>query len=167
MEIKIFKKVPDVCKKYKYAILILLVGLVFMLFPGNKTKETSVEPQSAGTTVHIPLEERLAKILCQVEGAGKVEVVLTISAGEETLFQADVDSSFSEKDQSTRSDTVIITDSSHNETGLIKQVLPPVYQGAIIVCQGAERPSVRLEIVDAVSKLTGLGANSISVLKMK
>ena len=167
MEMKIFNKVPALCKKYKYAILILFIGLVFMLLPGGKTKENTITPQPETATIHIPLEERLENILCQVEGAGKVEVVLTISAGEETLFQANEDSSVGEKDQNTRKDTVIITDTNHNETGLIKQVLSPVYQGAIIVCQGAERPSVRLEIVDAVSKLTGLGANSISVLKMK
>jgi stage III sporulation protein AG len=65
------------------------------------------------------------------------------------------------------SDTVIITDSSRNESGLIRQVNPPVYLGAIVLCQGGDRPSVRLAIVDAVSKVTGLGADRISVLKMK
>jgi stage III sporulation protein AG len=39
--------------------------------------------------------------------------------------------------------------------------------GAIVLCQGADVPSVRLAIVDAVSKVTGLVANQISVLKMK
>ena len=167
MEIKLFKKIPDLCKKYKYAILIFIIGLVLMMIPVGKTKEKSIAPQPENTVTQTPLEERLASILCQVEGAGKVEVVMTISAGEETLFQTDEDSSHGEKEQSNRIDTVLITDQNRNETGLVKQVLPPVYQGAIIVCQGADVPSVRLEIVDAVSKLTGLGANCISVLKMK
>jgi len=39
--------------------------------------------------------------------------------------------------------------------------------GAVIVCQGADDPQVRLSIVDAVSKVTGLGSDKISVLKMK
>jgi stage III sporulation protein AG len=36
-----------------------------------------------------------------------------------------------------------------------------------VVCQGADDPVVKLLIVDAVSKVTGLGADKISVMKMK
>jgi stage III sporulation protein AG len=39
--------------------------------------------------------------------------------------------------------------------------------GAIVVCQGGDQPTVRLAILDAVSKVTGLGADKISILKMK
>ena len=31
-----------------------------------------------------------------------------------------------------------------------------IYEGAIIVCEGADNPAVRLRIVNAVSDLTGL-----------
>ncbi len=167
MALKVLHKIPDICKKYKFAILILLIGLVLMMFPAKTAENTDVAIQKNSQETQVPLEDRLASILCQVEGAGNVEVVLTISAGEEILFQTDEDSTHAEKDQSIRSDTVITTDSDRNETGLIRQVIPAVYQGAIVVCDGADNPSVRLAIVDAVSKLTGLGANCICVLKMK
>jgi stage III sporulation protein AG len=39
--------------------------------------------------------------------------------------------------------------------------------GAVVIAQGADDPSIKLAIVDAVTKATGLGANKISVLKMK
>jgi len=67
----------------------------------------------------------------------------------------------------TRITTITVTGTNRNEEGLIKQINPPTYLGAIIICQGADSASVRLAIVDAVSKLTGLGADSIAVLKMK
>ena len=67
----------------------------------------------------------------------------------------------------TKTDTVTVTDAQRNESGLIRQVNPPVYKGAVIVCQGADNAAVRLAIVDAVGKATGLGADKISVLKMK
>ena len=167
MEIKFMKKLPDYFKKYKYAFLIFCVGVVLMLFPGNSDKKVIEEPSQDSVVTQLPLEERLSDILCQVEGAGEVRVVLTVSVGEETLFQYDEDSNQGEKEHTIHKDTVIVSDASRNETGLIKQVIPAVYRGAMIVCQGADNPSVRLEIVDAVSKLTGLGANCISVLKMK
>ena len=37
----------------------------------------------------------------------------------------------------------------------------------IVICDGAERASVRLAITQAVSSLTGLGSNKIAVVKMK
>jgi hypothetical protein len=42
-----------------------------------------------------------------------------------------------------------------------------VYQGAVVLCQGAADAAVRLAVVEAVSKATGLGADKICVLKMK
>jgi stage III sporulation protein AG len=68
---------------------------------------------------------------------------------------------------SANSDTVTVTDSDRNENGLIRQINPPVYSGAVVVCQGADNPQVKLSIIDAVGKLTGLGSDKISVIKMK
>ena len=59
------------------------------------------------------------------------------------------------------------TDSDRNETGLVHQINPPVYLGAVVLAQGADNPVVKLSIVEAVSKVTGLGADKISVLKMQ
>jgi hypothetical protein len=39
--------------------------------------------------------------------------------------------------------------------------------GAVIVCQGADKPVVRLAIVEAVADATGLSTDTITVLKMK
>ncbi len=169
MELKnIFQKMLFVLKKYRYAVLIFLIGVLLMMIPTGQKKIVEEETKA---TVALPteynLEERLQKILSSVSGAGEVQVILTISAGEEILYQTNEDRTEAEKDSSVRWDTVIIENGQRAETGLVKQVIPAEYQGAIIVCQGAEDPKVRLAIVDAVSKLTGLGANCISVLKMK
>ena len=88
-------------------------------------------------------------------------MLLRVGSGAQTVYQTDTDST------GQRADTVTVTDSDRNETGLVTQILPPVYEGAIIVCQGAGDPTVRLAIVDAVTKYTGLGANQVSVLEMK
>ena len=102
----------------------------------------------------------------QIQGAGKVEVMLTVAFGEKTIYQTDEHISGGEN-VSTRVETVIVTGADRSQNGLIQQINPPVYLGAIVVCQGADRSVVRLAIVEAVSKVTGLGADRISVLKMK
>ncbi|MCD8389255.1 MAG: hypothetical protein LUC21_03710 [Oscillospiraceae bacterium] len=39
--------------------------------------------------------------------------------------------------------------------------------GAVVVCTGAESPSVRLNVTNAVSAYTGLGSDKITVMKLQ
>ncbi len=157
-----FSKVMGLLGKYRYAAVVLLLGLVLLLIPG--TKKNTDPTESTISTPELSDEEQLGAILSQIRGAGKVEVLLSYASGPRTEYQTDTNQT---GETGTRSDTVTVTDSDRNQTGLVIQVYPAEYLGAIIVCQGADDPSVRLAIVDAVCKYTGLGANQISVLKMK
>lgn len=154
-------------KKYRYVLLVLLIGIVLMAIPGGKS-----EPQEP-TVVTVPesgFEDQtkaLTEILSQIKGAGKVRLLLSVDAGEKILYQTDQDTSTSAGSGSMRYETVIITDGNRAQQGLVQQTLAPQYRGAIVVCQGADDVQVRLAIVDAVSDATGLGTDRISVLKMK
>ena len=153
-------------EKYKYVALVLAVGIVLMLIPtGSETAKEAALPATEDRILSV--EEKLTQILRQVKGAGEVQVLLTVASGEETIYQTNEDILQDEASFSSRADTVTITDSQRNEQGLIRQQNPPQYMGAIIVCQGGDQPTVRLAILDAVSKVTGLGADKISILKMK
>ena len=162
------KRVVDFLKKYRYVALVLVIGIVLMLIPGRgKEVDARSDTSVPEVTVQVPVSQQLAAILSQIEGAGKVEVFLTEAAGEETVYQVDENTSISENANSLRKDTVTVTDAGRNQTGLVRQINPPRYLGAVVVCQGADSPAVRLAITEAVSKVTGLGTDRISVLKMK
>lgn len=166
--VELREKAVGIFKKYKYAALVVLLGLCLMLLP-SKSAQTEQE-QTAPTAPSVQeqsAEQMLAEILSKVKGAGEVQVLLTTAQGEQTIYQTDDDISTEEAGGSTRRNTVIVSDAQRSQSGLIQQINPPQYLGAIVVCQGADDPSVRLAIVEAVSKVTGLGANRISVLKMK
>lgn len=155
-------KALSLIKKYRYAALILLVGLVLMWMPGRKENDVSqVTVTDASPETNITAE--LTDILTQIEGVGTVKVMLTIEAWEYTIYQSDE----TRNGETIRTETVIITDSDRNEHPLISQIRPVTYRGAIVVCQGADSPATKLAIVEAVSRVTGLGADCISVLKMK
>lgn len=126
-------------------------------------------PQSEepAPTEEADMERLLTDILSQIEGAGKVAVLLSQQQGSEVLYQTDTDTESDTSSSSGQSRTVIITDSDRNEQGLVRRTDPPKYLGAVIVCQGADTARVRLAIVEAVQCATGLGANQISVVKMK
>lgn len=146
--------------KYKYPILVLLLGLGLMLLPGRETAEPA--PVPAETAPADSLEQRLEALLSQIQGAGQVRVLLTEDTSRETVYQTDL-----QADDSGRSeDTVLVEDSDRNETGLVRRTLEPRYRGAVILCQGADIPGVKLAIVEAVRCVTGLGADEISVQKL-
>ena len=162
------KKLTALIKKYRYVLLVLLIGLCLMAIPSRKTVVTQEKQMVSEEPVQqMSVSEELAQILSQVDGAGNVKVLLTVAAGEETLYQTNEDISTSSESSTTQISTVTVTSAQRDEYGLIRQTNPPVYKGAIIVCQGADDPQIQLAIVSAVSKVTGLGADRISVMKMK
>ncbi len=158
--IKLPEKVTEFLKKYRYVALVILAGLILMCLPqGRQSQEPSHTPTQA---VDLPDAARqLEQILSQVAGAGEVKVLLTQAEGARTVYQTDRGS------DGVSMDTVIVTDADRTQQGLVSQTDPPVYLGAVIVCRGADDPKVRLAIVEAVSDATGLGADRITVLKMK
>ena len=154
-------QLSDFFRKYRSVLLIAIIGVMLMILP---EKSPDVLSQKTETKVQeTDLEKSLVDILSQVSGAGKVDVLLAQIEGEETIYQCDENTNNENIDR----DTVLVTNGTREETGLIRQVLSPVYRGAVIVCQGGDNSGVRLAIVEAVKSVTGLTSDRITVLKMK
>lgn len=169
MDIKCFgEKIREFIKKYRFVMLILGIGIVLMLLPSGKSEQKmhSELPKSQDRVFDDPTSE-LTVILSQIQGAGKVQLLLTRGSGERTVYQTDEERDHSGENQSVRIETVIVNNADRAQQGLIQQILAPEYRGAIVVCQGADNAAVRLAIIEAVSDATGLGTDRISVLKMK
>lgn len=154
-------------KKYRFPALILLLGIILMTLPIKEKKAAEPVQTEEPNISQTDLQGALEDILCLIQGAGKVRVLLTEAAGEQTLYQTDEDMQANGESESIRQDTVLLTDSAREEVGLIRQIIPPVYQGAVILCQGADSAAVRLAIIQAVASATGLTSDKITVLKMK
>ncbi len=161
---KLGGKLSQGLKKYRYPILVLLAGILLMTLPTGGKEETPAQEQAQQTQPQqVDMARELEEILAQIKGVGKVQVLLTQAAGERYEYQQDKNQS----ETAESSDTVIITDSGRNQSPVLVQTLGPEYLGAVIVCQGASAPEVKLAVVEAVSKATGLSSDRISVLKMK
>ena len=155
-------------QKYKYVLLVILAGVVLLLLPRSGENDTAPQ-EAAGTAAAVQefdleaMERKLEEALSRIDGAGEVHVVLTIKSGTRQILAQD--SSRSDFDSST--ETVVVSRGSGVEDTVVLQQIPPQYQGALVVCQGGEDAAVRLEIAQAVSALTGLGADRISICKSK
>lgn len=159
------EKIPQWISKYKYMILVVAIGLVLMSIPGRGESPGVI---TQNETTEVPgIQQQLEEILGQIQGVGRVKVLLTVSSGEKTLYETNEDRTDSVDSSMFREETILVTNGERAEQGLIRQVIPPVYQGAVVVCQGGDQPQIRLAVVEAVGDATGLTADKISVLKMK
>lgn len=155
------KQVKYLTQKYKYVLVVILAGLALMLLPGKE--EARIAEQTSEADQQLTMEESLENILSKIQGVGKVQVLLTEAQGSRTIYVRDESAS----GDSLKTDAVVLTDGSRAQKGLISQVIPPVYQGAVVVCQGGDIPGIKLAVVEAVCDATGLSADKITVLKMK
>ena len=150
--------------QWKLPALLLALGAVLLLWPSDEMKTQAASEQQPSSKAQTQNDEaRLRALLERVEGVGRVEVMLTCAESETLVFQTDTRQS-----GDTREETTVFSSgqSSQKMPVTVKTVKPP-WRGAGIVCDGAEWASVRLAIVEAVSALTGLGSDKISVIKMK
>ncbi len=139
----------DKLKKVKgveWAVLLLMLGLAgsLLLVPGQSLfgMGGTGDTPTVTTGTADALEERIARVLSSIDGAGKVEVVIHYQKAQA------VQTSWLTADASTQQDT----------TG---DVL-----GVVVVAQGADDLWVRLELARAVETLLRLPADSVEVFKM-
>ena len=151
--------------KYKYVLVVLAVGVALLLWPTGEKKELEEAAVQGEEEFDLSqLEAKLSQTLSQVEGAGEVTVILTVKSGMEQVFAADRSTAVAERENSVEEKTVVINTGSGQEA-VVRVRRYPVFQGAVVVCPGGDRVDVRLLLTQAVSALTGLGADKITVCK--
>ena len=86
------RRLPQRLGKFKYPVLILLLGVLLLLLPRQSGREA--EPEATAPAVEerstLAVEEtRLANLLSRIQGAGAVEVMLSLKSGEQIHYQTD------------------------------------------------------------------------------
>ena len=152
--------------RYKYVLIVIIAGIVLLLWPtGEREQDSGTAAADIRETFDLEaLEKKLSKTLSMVEGAGEVTVTLTVKSGMEQVLASDRATSVSERGSSVEEETVLINTGNGQNTVLITQKYP-TFQGALVVCEGGGNAEIRLLLTQAVSALTGLGADRITVCK--
>jgi len=152
--------------KNKYVLLVLLVGAAIILWPGDQSPtERAPPPLAEGSEARLSFsladeEQRIAAALTQIEGAGAVTVVLSLRTSLEQEVAVN-------EDASGRRETVTISTGAGTQSEVTLRYRYPEFQGALVVSEGAEHASVRLQLTQAVAALTGLGTDRITVTQMQ
>lgn len=138
-----------------------------MLWPQGKSteKEAVGEKEESAAFDLEELEERMESVLSKIDGAGKVTLILTVKSGTERIYAEDLEYiEDSEAYEEKRTTVLISAGSGTEQTAVVKQIYPE-FRGALVVCDGGDDPKVKLLITQAVSALTGLGTDKITVCR--
>lgn len=172
---KRIKLLGEKLKKLRYPALILVIGIALMLIPSRKQSSEKKEQSVVTLAPSEPdyrqqVEAQLQQTLSKVDGVGRVSVMLTLRTGTETIYQTDStlcsqsgDNASSDASES----TVLISKSNSGQEAVVRKTIFPGFLGALIVCDGADDPEVKLNVINAVSGITGMSSERITVVKMK
>ena len=164
------EKLISYVKKYRYVALVVLAGVVLMLLPSGKGEQQTSSDQPVNVSEAYSLaetEKRLEQLLGRIRGVGQVQVMLTLKSGSSLQLAENRSTSLRDTEDRQDRDVVTLNRGSGYEDVVVTEQTYPVYQGAVVVCQGAGDSGVHLAVVQAVSVLTGLGSDKITVVQWK
>ena len=154
--------------KYKYVFLVAVLGVILLLWPTERKPDSTGVSESTPAAGDVDLkgtEKSMEDILSKIDGVGRGDVMLTLHTGSELVLAQENSLRYSGNVQSPDSyerSSQPVTDSNGV---VITQEKLPQYRGALIVCEGGGNDAVRLQVIAAVSALTGLGSDRIAVVK--
>ena len=142
----------------------------------------SVLQTGAGDALSYTLywEEKLTKSLSRIEGAGEVEVLITLKESEERVLEKDIPEQVSEtaetdaeggsrtiSERRQEEATVYTVNEAGQNVPYVSKVIQPVIEGVVVIAQGGDSEIVKQNIIETIQVLFGIEANKIRVVKMK
>ena len=171
-----FDKIKNMLTK-KNMLIIFCAGIVLMIFANFTTSKTS---QNASSNVTLnddtsykknEIEIKLKKILSNIDGAGKVEVMIVFDSDYERVVAKNTKSSVkgektSGEERQTDTETVMSKDGNSQTPYLLKEINPSV-RGVLVIAEGAGSDSVKMNIKNAVKTVLGVSMHKVEVMTKK
>ncbi len=174
------------------AVIIIIIGIIVIIAGGSLFKKsTPAKDKPKGETDNssevsagvLPaenkadIEKRMETILSKVEGAGKVEVMITYVSGKELVPAYDIkenENDTQEKDsgggtrnirQNDSENKVVYRENQGTKEPVILKELQPQVKGVVVVADGATDLIVKESLLRAVQVLLDVDVYKIQVLE--
>ncbi len=144
--------------EYGFIVFLMIAVFLFVLSTfSDSSDKAAVAEDSVGRYVE-RLESKLSSVLSAVENAGKVDVVISVESGMETVYAYETVI----KGETTTQTPVLVG----GKPVVVKEVYPPI-TGVLIVAQGANSVSVMRKLQQATISLLNVDIQQIEILTMK
>lgn len=176
-EIKWLKKIMEKAGS-GFFVMLGLVGVFLIFMSEMDFGEKPVKNKASREEYRLQLEENLSELLSTVEGAGKVNIMVTLESGEENVYawqektsrdEQTVSADLSEQvsQRTSYENEIVMVGENGSKQALVEKTLQPSVQGVVVVCQGADDIKVVSNITNAVSVALNVPSNRICVIKMQ
>lgn len=180
MDIKKMPEIKNISKIGKEKILLLaLAGIMlvgasyFENIKDKKVPDSNVKTKTTSNNYETDMENKVEKLLENINGISKVSVVISFKSGSEKILQEDVeDSSGKEKNEnrdninaSSKKSTVIFSGNNGEEPYIVKELYPKV-EGIAITAKGISDEKKKRQIINMLSALFDVPIHKISVLEV-
>ncbi len=164
--LNIFEKIKN-NKKIQILLLGLVVSVILLVYIAYFTNESSEEKTkqndvlySTSTEEYIDqLECKLEDVLSYIEGAGKVNVAITVSSGFVYEYAYEEVSKDSLSSNSKSSNLILV-----NNEPVVVSVNYPTISGILVVAEGGDDIKVKLGILESVQTLLEVTNENITIL---
>lgn len=124
------------------------------------------------------LEERLEEVLSQMDGVGRVEVMVTVADSGERVLEKDVNSTVTDTTETdstggsrniserVQEEVTIYTEKGSESYPYVQKEKLPAVEGVVIVAEGGDNMTVVSDISGVVKALLPVEAHRIKVVKM-
>lgn len=138
-------------------------------------RSTYEQESPAETDYQTKLEQELETFLSEVEGIGKVEVLIYLNTTQEYVVEKDIsaykvtrqDADGQSNEENKEEGTVYTVNSNGDQVPFISQTRHPAIEGVVIAAEGAGQENIKIQIIRAVMALYGVEPNKIDVLERK
>lgn len=178
---KLLAKLKNI-KHIEIILVALLIAVVLIIWfadfgkkdtkEGTQTTNGSVSSVSLYTT---ELEQKLEKTLSLIEGAGSVDVMITLNGASKLILAYETENKNNSTDNTTSNGTttkssntttnsspIIINKNGQSQPLVLSEIMPDI-KGIVVVCEGANNIRVKLNILQAVQALLGVNSGQIEI----
>ena len=160
------KKIFSQMRNTNTIYVILIIGVAVMLLStGMNRDEGKKETKKPEAVQTISDEEKLKDILSQVEGVGKVSVMITYYGSSEKAlaYETKTDKGAQTSNGAggeSKDERAVMSDGA---PVVVRDIYPEV-KGVVVIAEGAGSPAVKQAICEAVSTSLGIAIHRICVL---
>lgn len=140
------------------------------------TREASVDTNIPKSAYSDNMESRLEEILSQIDGIGKVEVMITYETStevvpasnttksEQTTQESDKQGGIRTIKQENNTENIVtVSDKDYKNSPIVIKEIKPIIRGVIVVAEGADNPQVKNNLIEAVTTIFQIKSHKVKI----
>lgn len=159
-------------KKLEYGIYAVIIIIVLVLYFTGTSKSSNTKSEEAQSNIvsdtgTVSLEEKLTAALEKIDGAGKVEVVITYATSREIVPAFDEDVQQTENGSGVSSYSESSKPVTNDDGAVVLMEIEPQIRGVIVVAEGASDMTVKMNLLRAAQTALDVPSSKVEVFAMQ